>query len=177
MGYTHYFKHTSSRKNFTKNQLSSLKRVLDYWQEQGIICYEFDQPNDPYLLNSKTIRFNGKDEDGHETFYFTLSKNGDTFCKTARKPYDQCVCEILILLREFLGNKLELGSDGDIFPRHPDDPHNKYCYYDEEWGPAWNRLKEEGFKISWGDPETIRELNGEWVSKPDNEDELIALKQ
>lgn len=177
MGYTHYFTHKSERKAFTKGQLASLEKVLDYWQNEGVICYEYNQPNDPYLLNSTTIRFNGKGEDGHETFYFALGKKDFNFCKTARKGYDQCVCEVLILLREYLGEKLELGSDGDIFPRHPDDEWYSHCkdHFNEEWKPAWDRLKEEGFKITWGDPEKMCELEGEWVDAVAEKEFIIPV--
>lgn len=176
MGYTHYHPHTSKREFFSKGHIAQLRKVLDYWWEKGVICYAYDQPNDPPFINSKEIRFNGKGvvtgthkgkkvweigDNAHETFVFNLRHNTGTeypnswFCKTARKPYDQCVCEILILLREFLGETLDLGSDGDIFPRR--DPRDEFAQYDsfeEEWKPAWDRLKAEGFKITWGDPST-----------------------
>ena len=66
------------------------------------------------------IRFNGIGEAGHETFLFHNRKKQDpegygdpcfAFCKTARKPYDIVVCEVLLVLKRYMPN-LEVGSDG-----------------------------------------------------------------
>jgi len=150
MGYTHYWNNqTVHNQNFTHDEMVQLKKVLNHWHGQKIICFECDEVLLPYDLTNTVIRFNGLSDDGHETFYFDLTDGSNQpvswFCKTNRKPYDQCVCEILILLREFLGWRLEVTSDGDMFGDHPK-------WFDLEWKPAWVRLKEEGFVITWADP-------------------------
>jgi hypothetical protein len=77
----------------------------------------------PVVANEKMIRFNGIRDDGHETFVFFNKKvqcaearkwgsnTGFAFCKTARKPYDIVVCEVLLVLKRFMPN-LDVGSDG-----------------------------------------------------------------
>lgn len=178
MGYTHYFEHTSKQGLFTEDQRAQLQKVLDYWQKEGIICFEYNEENKPYYLTYDKIRFNGKGNEGHETFMFDLvndARNCGWFCKTARKPYDQCVCEILILLKEFLGEDLDLSSDGDMFldPNIPSEEHPWKCQFNEEWEPSWIRLKEEGFKITWADPytEIPKEITKEEIK------EIIAQAQ
>jgi len=57
------------------------------------------------------IRFNGKDDEGHETFMLTPDPSDFNFCKTAQKPYDLVVVAILCLL----AHRTDTGvsSDGD----------------------------------------------------------------
>jgi len=143
MGYTHYWTNKSGRKTFTPEEMDQLAKVLDYWQDQEVICFESDEPEKPYELTENIIWFNERGDDGCETFVFNLSQNGFQFCKTNRRPYYQAVCECLILLREFLGDSLDVSSDGDMFPGGKD--------FEVNWKPAWKRLKEQGFKITWAD--------------------------
>ncbi len=164
MGYTHYFKlkPKNTINSFTKDVLIQMKKTLDYWQEKGVICYECNQPDKPYNLDNMTIRFNGKEEEGFETFYFSFQGFGSCFCKTGRKKYDQCVCEILILLKEYLKDELILSSDGHMFydPNRTDplDP----CRFNNEWEPAWKRLiVDNRYKITWVNPWTEIKSNVE----------------
>lgn len=89
------------------------------------LAYESDSLSSP-IFNDNEIRFNGKGEEGHETFSVDSiwqvrpwdpddekdRRPGD-FCKTARKPYDIAVCVCLIILERHFGKKFSVASDGD----------------------------------------------------------------
>jgi len=88
---------------------------------QTILQREFDDAS-PVVIDDNQIRFNGIDEDGHETFM--LLKN-DTprewaedkdvvfnFCKTAEKPYDVYVTGVLFLAMQHLTTDIQVSSDG-----------------------------------------------------------------
>ena len=88
------------------------------------IVYEFDEPKDPIFTND-TVRFNGKGNEGHETFYihkhfsshypqFDDSGKAYAFCKTAYKPYDVAVCACLIIFKYWFPNNIDVASDGNI---------------------------------------------------------------
>jgi hypothetical protein len=42
-----------------------------------------------------------------------LSENRPDFCKTAQYPYDTVVVACLIILKHYLGDSMEVKSDGD----------------------------------------------------------------
>lgn len=138
MGYTHYWVNkVQPGRRFTEEERAKLQAVLHYWQWEGIICRECTDPTFPYVLTDREIIFNGKGDDGHETFYFDLDQAGEeegkygiragfAFCKTAAKPYDQAVCEVLLTLKGILGDEIEVSSDGDM--------------EGAEWKPAYDRL-------------------------------------
>jgi len=103
MGYTHYWSRSDMKG--IKKALPVIKDIVKRYQ--NIIQFESSDQREP-VVEENMIRFNGINEDGHETFLF----NGkDNFCKTARKPYDIVVCECLIVLNHFLRD-LKVGSDG-----------------------------------------------------------------
>lgn len=110
MGYTHYFNFTSSnfKDKFIEKELEIVKDICKRYEK--IIRYE-QETQEPPLITEKLIRFNGIHEDAHETFYLDFSE-GFVFCKTARKPYDLPVCEVLLVIKYFNSNKFELSSDG-----------------------------------------------------------------
>lgn len=59
------------------------------------------------------IRFNGVDDDGHETFLVDKSPSSNwEFCKSARKPYDAAVGCCLIILKNANPKKFTFRSDG-----------------------------------------------------------------
>lgn len=64
-------------------------------------------------VNDTRVRFNGVDEDGHETFNFSLDKDGFNFCKTASKPYDDVVCGCLYIAKLIFGDSIRLNQDCD----------------------------------------------------------------
>jgi hypothetical protein len=89
----------------------------------SIIQREYDDESFP-LVNGEQIRFNGKGEDGHETFLLARedkprewSEKKDevfNFCKTAHKDYDVYVTAVLVLAKLHLKDNIRLSSDGDI---------------------------------------------------------------
>lgn len=105
------------------------------------IQFECDAPETP-IFSDSLIRFNGVDDDGHETFYIDQIFGGTykqwrdnkvfAFCKTARKPYDTIVTACLIILKHYLGDDIKISSDG-----HP-----------EEWQNGLNACKE---RLSYGE--------------------------
>jgi hypothetical protein len=89
------------------------KTILAYDDVDASIYHDDEIDKEP-LVSATEIHFNGKDEDGHEPFVFSTTDNGFQFCKTAQKPYDFAVCMILIILRDYYGEKvLTVSSDGD----------------------------------------------------------------
>jgi len=145
MGYTSYWKFTDN-KTYPAKQREAIKLieyVLDKFKD--IICYECDKPDQLYEITDKQIRFNGKGEDGHETFIleFPSSKNDnepESFCKTARKPYDLPVCITLLILKAYLPN-FEINSDGFCGELTEQLQEVKF---DGEWNRAIEYLKKHG---------------------------------
>jgi hypothetical protein len=88
--------------------LPTLKQIVDKYK--NLIQFESDEAN-PALCDDLGVSFNGIGEKGHETFHFKAGKKSDDFCKTARKPYDLPVSEILLVLKAHLPS-FELSSDG-----------------------------------------------------------------
>ncbi len=102
MGYTHYW--TKSR-NFTDEEWLDIMKASAEIMSRTIntynipLAFEYDKPTEKPLVSTELIRFNGIDEDGHETFYFDICANDFEFCKTARKDYDATVVAILIYIK------------------------------------------------------------------------------
>jgi hypothetical protein len=135
MGYTHYWnkiKELPQDKwdNFTKDVSIIL---LHETEAQELLCSEWGQSREvdtAPVIDKDLVRFNGKGEDGHETFYFSRvamnhehwrlpsaadGKHGKyfSFCKTAKKPYDKYVVRVLLLAEKHFGKDIEIESDGD----------------------------------------------------------------
>lgn len=64
-------------------------------------------------IEPTAFRFNGLNDDAHETFYVDQGNDEWSFCKTARKPYDVAVTAILAYLEGAHPDKFSVGSDGD----------------------------------------------------------------
>ena len=94
MGYTHYWSNKeviNSEK--WRNICAFAHKTIS---ESGIpLLFESDEPGTKPDINEAYIRFNGVDDDGHETFLLKREITDFDFCKTARKPYDQVVGLIL----------------------------------------------------------------------------------
>ena len=146
MGYTHYWRIKKGTPKLSKACLSDIKKVCDRYGK--LIQFEEDEKK-PIVLNSGEIRFNGIRENGHETFLFEVPPKEDkyskfdkgflfNFCKTARKPYDIVVCEILLILKAHLQENLKIDSDGFS---------NSECSFDGEWNKAIEEVKAMGYKI------------------------------
>lgn len=157
MGFTHYWNTAGCLDNHRglTDALPVLRDIAE--RHADLLCLEFDQPDEPPLLTPEEIRLNGKGEDGHETFLFrTRPADADwafarqmrstasairrmahgAFCKTARKPYDLPVCEMLLVLQACLPG---LSVDSDGFAAHLDDP-----VLDGSWMEAIDNVKRYG---------------------------------
>jgi hypothetical protein len=95
--------------------------LLTHLAVSRLVCKEYRKPNQPPVIDSAVVRFNGKGENGHETFY--LPKTAHRACCTTGgiaqmdngdswgKPYDVAVCAVLISAKRHLGEKVS--SDGN----------------------------------------------------------------
>lgn len=110
MGYTHYWNHTPRcEDDVWKTVRIIVKQIFDITHVP--LQYEYDSPKPP-VVDGMGIRFNGVEDDGHETFFFDKEDSGFNFCKTACKPYDEVVVAVLITLaRHYPG--FAWTSDGD----------------------------------------------------------------
>lgn len=110
MGYTHYYTVATSAKSEEGLKLASpvIEDILK--RHAAIVCKEFTCPGEPPVITARAICFNGKEDEGHETFVFGVGA-GPAFCKTARKPYDLAVCEVLLALNAFMP-EVSISSDG-----------------------------------------------------------------
>lgn len=110
MGYTHYW----DASPFTDEQWAEViergKRILSCASHIPV-QFEYDTPAPPEL-SQECIRFNGVDEDGHETFVVGPRDTGFGFCKTARKPYDTVVVAFLVMLND-VNPDFTWSSDGE----------------------------------------------------------------
>lgn len=121
MGYTNYWE---NHREFTADEWNALcsitKSIIKQAKLQGIdIVREYDDHRPPQidrdtgipLAHGFYIRFNGKDDDGHETFCLSRGKTSFDCCKTARKPYD-AVCVAILLTAQQINDKFSFRSDG-----------------------------------------------------------------
>lgn len=125
-------------------------------------------------VDGREIILNGreKNDEGHETFHlkrkfsqkdlkyhnqFERSSKRTlhfTCTKTARKPYDIVVCCCLLLARKYLGDKIQVSSDGDI----------------EEWKTAIDLIEKKfGYKTIFI---TRRNDGTEPVIEPDDDNQF-----
>jgi hypothetical protein len=127
MGYTHYWRRLRDFTDAEWKVICAAARIVTD-KHKDILCYEYDEVGKAPEISGTMIRFNGKGEDGHETFYFTKAKGSkpawisqteyDTqgvfhFCKTARKPYDEAVVMLLAAIKKIAPDALTISSDGD----------------------------------------------------------------
>ena len=110
MGYTHYWRQPQpftdtaweSFTNEVRNVFASTKVPL----ANGLGARDTD-PN----IAKNFVRFNGVEDDGHETCTVNRCAVDFDFCKTAHKPYDSVVVQVLKLARKH-NPSIELSSDG-----------------------------------------------------------------
>jgi hypothetical protein len=96
MGFTHYWEHVGINSEDWRVIAIEAHRLFDTAEEESLLlCREFNEPNTRPEVNESYIQFNGAGEQGHETFRFSREATEFDFCKTARKPYDDVVEEIL----------------------------------------------------------------------------------
>ena len=120
MGYTHYYtmqkvkgiKAETLEKKFQTAIKQCQKIVSTYYKANGGLS-GYSAHTAPGKYGG--LNFNGARDDAHETFVVRehFSENlSFNFCKTAQKPYDEVVVACLIVLKHYLGNAIEVDSDG-----------------------------------------------------------------
>lgn len=102
MGYTHYFNFKEDIKSFSEEVLTDIKTVLAKYED--ILEVE--------SITDDKIFFNGLGYGAYEDFALRSDTTDFNFCKTARRPYDLPVCEVLLVLKHHYKDNFELGSDG-----------------------------------------------------------------
>ena len=153
MGYTHYVS-VKTDDNVTEDKIvagyaAALPTLQDIAHRyKDILCFEYDDVNTPAEVTLDRIRFNGKGEDGHETFFFEPIPTEFSCCKTARKAYDLPVCEVLLALATHVPG-MELGSDGFYMDFEYDESGGVIAGLDENWRQALEEVeKRYGIRFS-----------------------------
>ena len=147
MGYTHYYEMEKPDKDGFQEALPILKKILE--RHKDIICSEDDQEDKEPELTETSIRFNGKGDNAHETFIVDSESPKWSFCKTARKPYDLPVCEILLVLKKHMKG-FKVSSDGfcgrleqsQAILDNPETPNSEML--EAEWAQAIENVKKYG---------------------------------
>jgi hypothetical protein len=125
MGYTHYwgFKNINCKTNQVRYEeaLSQCEKIVQGYNLH-VKLRDFKHPNRLSGWTAhcetgkyKSIKVNGTKDLAHEDFYLDqdLAENRESdFCKTARKPYDVVVVACLVVLKRYLGDDIEIDSDG-----------------------------------------------------------------
>ena len=108
MGYTHY---TRGYLMLHDDFLADVQKIID---ASDAVIRGWDGTGEPTVSNAE-IRLNGDafEDLDHETFVLVDGVNHSTFCKTARKPYDEVVTAIL-LRATFYSKRFKVSSDGDF---------------------------------------------------------------
>lgn len=157
MGYTHYWriKGPTSKEKWAKVTEAAMAVIEN---AKVPIQREYDDTAPP-VVNSDEIRFNGVDNDGHETFFISRSDTGFNFTKTARKPYDEVVVAMLKAIKKVLGSAITLSSDGgdEVFADVEIDPA-KVANAMREYGGGFVKALAEA--IVRADSENLEKLKG-----------------
>jgi hypothetical protein len=101
MGFTRYWEFNSL----------DTDKFKDFSTMCQIIVESMDIPVEDVTINERQVRFNGVEEDGHETFVFSIDKTGFNFCKTNTKPYDELVCGCLHIAKLLFGENIRVNQD------------------------------------------------------------------
>lgn len=113
MGYTHYW---TQKKFLVKTQWNPLceavKKLIMANVREIPVDYESDEPNKRPEISRQMIRFNGRGDNGCETFVLmNVNKQHDEYCKTGREPYDVIVMATL-MLASYYNPSFDWSSDG-----------------------------------------------------------------
>lgn len=103
MGFTRYWTFNQLDKEKFKNFSFICETLID---GMGV-------PLDDIVVSETQVRFNGVDDDAHETFDFKVDKMGFNFCKTIVKPYDEVVCGCLYVAKLVFGDDIKINQDCD----------------------------------------------------------------
>ena len=122
MGYTHYFSRPIKLEKKAYKKFTEEVKDIVAKSKVGLAGGMGEVGTKPTITES-LISLNGRGENSHETIYiprvivegedfFTKEKGlAFQFCKTAHKPYDKVVVEILKAFKTHFP-KVELSSDG-----------------------------------------------------------------
>jgi hypothetical protein len=103
------------------------ERAIVEGKKAGIeVCYAYNNPDSPAWVSDAAIHFNGKGNEGHETFVlvrdpedpahgmrkFDGEKDWFSFCKTACKPYGDVLVTILHEADKLFPGVIKLSMDG-----------------------------------------------------------------
>lgn len=126
MGYTRYWNRTS--KPITKEFCDKVSEIIKDSEKKGIVIRNGVGTGEPIITIDK-ILINGNAEHSlnHETLGFTDTESGFDFCKTARKPYDYTVREILKAAEE-MGIVTNVSDDGTNDRIISDNDYLNGCY-------------------------------------------------
>ena len=110
MGYTRYWKRTD--KAITEDFVKKVNEIIGNSISRGIVICGWDGTGTPEV-STEAISFNGNGDRGldHETLWIGY-ETGFNFCKTACKPYDYTVREVL-RAAEKEGLIYDLSDDGE----------------------------------------------------------------
>ena len=113
MGFTRYW---TVKKELPQDKfdtfISNAKKVVEHHQKNGIELGDYGGEGEPIFENG-TLALNGVGENGHESFVIERKENW-SFCKTALKPYDTVVYELLYLAKHIFGDEyFEYSGDCD----------------------------------------------------------------
>jgi hypothetical protein len=105
MGFTRYWEFES----LDKDKFVEFTKVCQIFIDELSNQIELDG----VIINDRTVKFNGVDDDAHETFFFDIGKTGFNFCKTNAKPYDVVVCGCLYVSKLVFGDSIKINQDCD----------------------------------------------------------------
>jgi len=109
MGHTHYWERNERVFGYDEflEVAQACKKVCE--ATKASISMELDSAEPP-IFTKDTIRFNGRGDEGCETFMVKrVDAEESDFCKTEKRPYDTCVTACLVILRDKL--KFTISSD------------------------------------------------------------------
>lgn len=105
MGYTRYWR--------SNKEVLDDKKFKHFSHICKLVTENMDIPLDDVIIDDNVVRFNGVDDDAHETFVFCKKINSFNFCKTQRKPYDELVCACLEFAKNIFKDDITVSSDGE----------------------------------------------------------------
>lgn len=128
MGYTHYWKFRAVPKGQAKQVEETYQLAIRQCQKiirsynKSVKEIDIKHPDrlSGYSAHTKVndyggLNFNGTQDLSHEDFTMREHFNqneGFNFCKTAEKPYDIVVVACLITMKHYLGDLIDVSSDG-----------------------------------------------------------------
>lgn len=108
MGFTRYWARTE--KPITQEFIDEVNKIIERARKKGIKVAGWDGNGEPIVTFEK-IELNGADPLDHETFCIGNNPTIFDFCKTAEKPYDYVVKNILSVAKK-MNIVYNVSSDG-----------------------------------------------------------------